>query len=349
MPKYTNWDESYLNELENEFFEDRQSRRKRKQKVNHQPKKSEEEIISELADETGIAGGFEMTYSPGEKDHHQNQWLQDSLISFFYQDLISDVVAMVKGGKEASVYRCKAHDTSDKQWLAAKVYRPRMFRNLRNDGMYREGRTALDMNGKEINAKDWRALKAMNTGNTRGQAMSHTSWLMYENKTLRDLYAAGAAVPEPLAVSENALLMDYIGDEFGPAPTLSEVTIEPHEVEPLFKEVMRNIDLMLQHGIIHGDLSAYNILYWNGKIMLIDFPQVVNIQNNRYARKILTRDVERVCEYFQNLGLKVDEKDIADKLWQAYGVEDADQEEVLVNMLEAVSFEDYEAQEDYDD
>lgn len=349
MPKYINWDESYLNEIENDFFEDRQSRRKRKKKVDHQPKKSEEEIISELADETGIAGGFEMTYSPGEKDHHQNQWLQDSLISFFYQDLISDVVAMVKGGKEASVYRCKAHDTSEKTWLAAKVYRPRMFRNLRNDGMYREGRTALDMNGKEVNAKDWRALKAMNTGNNRGQAMSHTSWLMYENKTLRDLYEAGAAVPEPIAVSENALLMDYIGDEYGPAPTLSEVTIEPHEVEPLFKEVMRNIDIMLQQGLIHGDLSAYNILYWNGSIMLIDFPQVVNIQNNRHARKILTRDIERVCEYFQNLGLKVDEQDIANRLWRAYGVEDADQEEMLVNILEAVSFDDYEAKEEYDD
>src|SRR5690606_23634693 len=114
-------------------------------------------------------------------------------------------------------------------------------------------------------------------------------------------------------------------------------------------EVMRNIDLMLQQGIIHGDLSAYNILYWNGKIMLIDFPQVVNIQNNRHARKILTRDIERVCEYFQNLGLKVDAQGIADQLWRAYGVEDADQEEVLVNMLEAVSFDDYEAPEDYDD
>lgn len=348
MPKYINWDEDYLNELENEFFEDRKSRRKRKRKLNHQPKKTEAEIIDELADEAGVAGGFEMTYSPGDNDHHENQWLQESLISFFYQDLLSDVLAVVKGGKEASVYLCEAHETTTKKWLAAKVYRPRMFRNLRNDKMYREGRAAIDASGKEINDKDWRALKAMNTGNQRGQAMSHTSWLMYENKTLHELYAAGASVPEPIAVSENAILMDYIGDEYGPAPTLSEVTISPEEIEPLFKEVVRNIDLMLQHGIIHGDLSAYNILYWDGKIVLIDFPQVVNIHNNRHARKILTRDVIRVCEYFQNLGLLVDAQALADQLWKAYGTENANPEEVLVNLLEAVSFEDYEV-EDYDD
>lgn len=348
MPKYTNWDESYLTEIENEFFEDRQTRRKRKKKQNHQPKKSEAEIISELADETGIAGGFEMTYSPGDNDHHENQWLQESLISFFYQDMISDVLAVVKGGKEASVYRCQAHGFMEKTWLAAKVYRPRMFRNLRNDKMYREGRAAIGANGKEVNAKDWRALKAMNTGNSRGQAMSHSSWLMYENKTLHDLFKAGASVPEPFAVSENALLMEYIGDEYGPAPTLSEVTIELHEVEPLFAEVMRNINIMLQHGLIHGDLSAYNILYWNGGIVLIDFPQVVNIQNNRHARKILTRDIERVCEYFQNLGLQVDATHIADQMWQAYGTEAANPEEVLINVLEAVSFDDYEADE-YDE
>lgn len=348
MANASNWDETFINQLEEELFEDRRSRRKRKRKQNHQPKKTESEIISELADETSAIGEFEMTYSPGDKDHHENQWLQESLISFFYQDLLSDVMAMVKGGKEASVYRCKAHESTGKTWLAAKVYRPRMFRNLRNDGMYREGRTAIDSSGKELNAKDWRALKAMTKGGQRGQAMSHTSWLMYENKTLRDLYDAGASVPEPLAVSENAILMDYVGDEFGPAPTLNEVTIAQEEVAPLFKEVMRNIDIMLQHGLIHGDLSAYNILYWDRQIMLIDFPQVVNIQNNRHARKIFTRDIERVCEYFQNLGLQVNPQAITDQFWQAYGTEDTNPDIVMFNILEAVSFEDYET-DDYDD
>src|SRR5690606_25762229 len=157
-------------------------------------------------------------------------------------------------------------ETVGEEWLAAKVYRPRMFRSLRNDTVYREGRTALSESGKEINAKDWRTLKALNKGTGYGQVLSHTSWLMYEYKTLRELYEAGASVPKPYAVSENALLMTYLGDEDMPARTLSEMRIQPDEVQPLFNEVMRNVHIMLNKGIVHGDLSAYNIMYWEGKI-----------------------------------------------------------------------------------
>jgi RIO kinase 1 len=339
MPKFFNWDEDYVENIEREFFEDRQTRRKRKKKVRHEPKKSQPEIVNELADETGLAGGFKTSYQPSK---HEAGWLLESLQSFYYQDMITDVVSVVKGGKEASVYRCKAHETIEDEWLAAKVYRPRMFRNLRNDKMYREGRTAVGMNGKEINAKDWRTLKALNKGSGYGQALSHTSWLMYEYKTLRMLFDAGASVPEPVAVSENALLMSYLGDAELPAPTLNEVHLQAEEIVPIFNEVMRNIDIMLQHGIIHGDLSAYNILYWAGEIVLIDFPQVVEIQSNPHARNILERDIQRVCDYFISLGLQLNPDEIAYRLWKAYGVEDANPEEVLVNILEAVNYDDYD-------
>lgn len=347
MPKYSSWDDADLyNTFADEFDplqNDRQARRKRKKKVKHEPKMSEQEIIQELADDVGIAGGFETSYKPSL---YEEGWLLQSLQSFYYQDLITDVEAQVKGGKEASVYRCTPHQTMEPQWIAAKVYRPRKFRQLRNDQMYREGRAALGMNGKEINDKDWRALKAMNRGSGYGQALSHTSWLMYEYKTLKTLHEAGAAVPAVFAVSENALLMSYFGDDALPAPTLSEVQLQPDEVEPLFAEVMRNVDLMLQQGYVHGDLSAFNILYWQGDIVLIDFPQVVDIQTNRHARDILNRDITRVCEYFEALGLQVNADEIAYKLWQAYGTPEANQEEVLFNILEAVEAVEYE-DEDY--
>ncbi len=343
MPRFINYDDDELFEEYAAEFDpmqnDRQERRRRKAKPRHTPKKSEREIVEELADETGIAGGFETTYTPGK---YEAGWLLESLQSFYYQDLITDVEAQVKGGKEASVYRCTAHPTTDQRWVAAKVYRPRKFRQLRNDAMYRQGRTALGMNGKEINAKDWRTLKAMNSGSGYGQALSHTSWLMYEYRTLTMLHDAGAAVPEPIAVSENALLMTYLGDENLPAPTLNEVSLQPHEVEPLFGEVMRNINLMLQHGIAHGDLSAYNILYWEGEIVLIDFPQVVDVQTNDKARMILTRDVTRVCEYFQEQGLSLQPEAIANQLWQSYGKAAENPDEVLTNILEAVEYDDEE-------
>jgi RIO kinase 1 len=350
MPKFYNYeDPEMFEEFAAEFDPvntDRQARRKRNPKARHVPKKSQKQIVETIAAEDNIAGGFKTTYQPSK---HEAEWLLQSLETFYYQDMISDVVAVVKGGKEASVYRCKPHNTVlDKEWVAAKVYRPRMFRQLRNDTVYREGRAALGMDGKEINAKDWRTLKAMNKGTGYGQAMSHTSWLMYEYKVLRQLHDDGAAVPEPLAVAENAILMDYVGDENLPAPTLSEVRLQPEEVRPLFNEVMRNLDLMLQHGFIHGDLSAFNILYWEGDIIFIDFPQVVEISNNRHARKILTRDIERVSEYFEGYGMRINANGIARDLWHAYGLPDANPDEALVNRLEAVSFDDYEAREDDD-
>jgi RIO kinase 1 len=347
MPKFYNYEDPELFEEFAADFDpmniDRQARRKRKAKPRHEPKKKQNEVVQELADDTGISGGFQPTYKPSK---HEAEWLLQSLEAFYYQDMITDVVAVVKGGKEASVYRCKPHETLDAEWVAAKVYRPRMFRQLRNDKMYRQGRAALGMDGKEINAKDWRTLKAMNKGTGYGQTMSHTSWLMYENKVLNLLHDAGADVPKSYAVAENAILMEYVGDELLPAPTLSEVRLQPDEVRPLFTRVMQNLDLMLQHGYIHGDLSAFNILYWAGDIVLIDFPQVVEIANNPHARKILSRDIHRVSEYFESYGMRINAKGIVHDLWKAYGVEDADPEIVSFNITQAVSFDDYEPRED---
>jgi RIO kinase 1 len=96
------------------------------------------------------------------------------------------------------------------------------------------------------------------------------------------------------------------------------VDLEPQEASSLFQEVLRNIDLMLQHDLIHGDLSAYNILYWEGEITLIDFPQVVNLHANSKARFILQRDIQRICEYFSQQGVEDDPAAIMDGFWRRY-------------------------------
>jgi RIO kinase 1 len=82
---------------------------------------------------------------------------------------------------------------------------------------------------------------------------------------------------------------------------------------------MRNVKLMLDLGWLHGDLSAYNILYWEGEITLIDFPQVASVHNNSQAHFILQRDVERVCEYFQKQGVKCHPDRIVEDMWKRYG------------------------------
>lgn len=320
-------DDAYIDEFEiyEELFDplrtDRKARRGRKPRARHVPKKSQVQVVAELADEAaGLEGGFHTTY---QLSRYEEEWLLSSLRGFYDRGLISDVLALVKGGKEASVYRCLADPASGMGMLAAKVYRPRKFRTLRNDSMYRQGRAILDAYGHDHDyARDQRVIRALGKKTAFGMQVEHTSWLMHEFTAMERLYQAGAAVPKPVAADENAILMSYHGDARVAAPTLNQVSLEPDEAGSLFQEVLRNVALMLQHDLIHGDLSAYNILYWEGEITLIDFPQVTNLYTNDRAYSILRRDIQRVCEYFARQGVDCDPADVMGELWYLYGYGD---------------------------
>jgi RIO kinase 1 len=302
---------------------DRKARRSRKPKARHVPKKSHKQVIAELADQaTGLEGGFNTTYRPSR---YEEGWLLDSLRSFYDRGLINDIIGVVKGGKEASVYRCAADPATGASMLAAKVYRPRQFRNLRNDSMYRQGRAILDPYGHDHDfARDQRVSRAIDKKTAFGMQVRHTSWLMHEYTALERLYESGASVPQPVAASENAILMSYCGDNGTAAPTLNQVDLAYDEAYPLFQQVLHNVDLLLQSNLIHGDLSAYNILYWDGGITLIDFPQVTDLHGNDNAYYILRRDIQRTCEYFSRQGVECDAADIMGEFWFRYGYGDQD-------------------------
>ncbi|MEO8607862.1 MAG: RIO1 family regulatory kinase/ATPase [Chloroflexota bacterium] len=299
----------------NPLNSDRQARRSRKPKVKHQPKKAQDIVRAELADENILESGSATTYQPSR---YEEGWLMDSLTDFIRQEFIIDVLGLVKGGKEASVYRCEAHPTTGYDLLAAKVYRPRKFRQLRNDKMYREGRAILDEGGHLVKENNQRTMRALEKKSAFGQQVDHQSWLMYEYTTLQRLYAIGASVPEPIAISDNAILMTYIGGDDMAAPLLNDVHLEREEAQALFQEVLRNIELMLQNGMIHGDLSAYNILYWDGAITFIDFPQVTDSRGNSNAYYILQRDIERICAYFKSKGVPNNPRTILRDFWKRY-------------------------------
>jgi len=290
-------------------------------KANHRPKKSERQVLAELTDDlSDVDLGFETTYRPSR---YEQGWLLQSLFAFYDEGLITDVLALVKGGKEASVYLCQANPATGLDLVAAKVYRPRMFRNLRNDAMYRQGREVLVATGKPAGKDAGTIARAIRNKSTFGLAAAHTSWLMHEFVATEQLYAAGGAVPRPISSSDNALLMSYHGDEGLAAPTLNGVHLPPDEAHRLFREVMRNVELMLENELVHGDLSAYNILYWApqgppGEITIIDFPQVVNLHNNPKARMILERDIQRTCEYFAVQGVDCRAGAIANELWRRF-------------------------------
>jgi RIO kinase 1 len=316
-------DERYadLTEQFNPLAQDRAARRKRKPKAKHTPKKAVQAIIEEIAEagSTALEGvGFKTTYQPAR---YEEGWLLESLKTYYEAEYITDVLARVKGGKEASVYCCRAHPSTKFDLLAAKVYRPRMFRQLRNDAMYREGRGLLAAEGADVVnlGKDSRTQRAVAAKSGYGAEVLHSSWIMHEYTTLQTLFAAGAAVPEPVAVSSNGILMTYCGDLGVPARHLVDVRLERPEAEALFEEVLQNIEIMLRLRMIHGDLSAYNILYHDGDITLIDFPQVTDSVLNPNARFIFERDVERVCEYFERQGVQIGNPvGISRRLWKTY-------------------------------
>jgi RIO kinase 1 len=278
----------------------RSERRPRKLSPAKRARQPVKDIIEDLSEDSSDTTQFSMTYQPSQ---FEAVWLKESLHPLYDQAIIMDVMAAIKGGKEASVYRCEAHPAIGVQHIAVKVYRPRMFRNLRNDAMYREGRSVLSASGRIIKESDSRIMKALANKTNFGDQVASTSWLMHEMNTLTALHSAGARVPKPYGAALNAIAMEYIGDEYQAAPPLSHVTLPASERTGLFIETVQTIDTMLHHRLVHGDLSAFNILYWRGRVTIIDFPQVASIDNNTRAMGILERDIQRVCEYFAGQGV----------------------------------------------
>jgi RIO kinase 1 len=291
-------------------------------------RRAESQIVAELTDDMAdLELGFRTTYRPSR---YEEGWLFSSLRAFYDEGLITDVVRLVKGGKEASVYCCQAHPATGHGLLAAKVYRPRMFRNLRNDKMYRQGREVLTADGRPAGKQAGTIARAIRNKTAYGRVAQHTSWLMHEYAALDRLHQAGAAVPRPISSSANAVLMSYHGDAHTAAPTLNTIRLELDEAERLLRQVLENIDLMLRLDTVHGDLSAYNILYWEGEMTIIDLPQVVNLRTNPKARTILQRDIQRTCQYFALQGVECDATAAMDELWSRH-VEETDPMQVAAD------------------
>ena len=276
----------FLDELEDEQNPGINTGRRRSERLSRQRKNINKETRDFVRKQDDSRSNFEFTYKAAR---FEEWWLLDSLGDFYEHKWISDVLSRVKGGKEASVYLCQSDASDDAKLVAAKVYRPRSLRNLKNDGQYRVGRADLDESGRVI--LDDRALRAMKKRTAFGEELRHQSWIAYEFQTLQTLHCAGASVPRPYAMEKNAILMDFVGDRENPAPPLNTISMRGEEAKSVFASVLHNIDLMLAQGCVHGDLSAFNILYWDGGITLIDFPQVVLIGPNPAAWMIFQRDI----------------------------------------------------------
>ena len=275
------------------------------------------EVQRWLKEQSEEASGLKPPFNPTFLAHQRDRpWLLSSLTHFYENDLITDVLRMVKSGKEASVYCCAGHPATGAEYVAAKVYRPRMFRSLKNDAVYRRSRAVYDIEDREVFGS--RARRNAESKTERGRLVQVASWIAYEFETQRLLYDAGADVPRPLAQSGNAVLMEYVGGSDGAAPKLREVALAEEEARPLFDRILRNVELWLACDRIHGDLSPYNMLYWDGAITIIDFAQAIDPRYNFDAYPLLHRDIQRVCEHFARYGVDADAGYIAADLWTRY-------------------------------
>jgi RIO kinase 1 len=248
----------------------------------------------------------------------ERAWIREHLGPLHARELIGDVLRRIKAGKEATVYTCSGGPGTGVAVLAAKLYRAQSLRGERNVGQYQQGRAVLDSEGRAIGERAWRLQKAIRQKSRAGRRAAQSSWLMHEYNVLSALSARGGDVPLPIEHGDFALLMEFIGDGVEAAPTLSELALTSSEARPLLERVLFNLELMLGLGWVHGDLSAHNILYHRGRIVLIDFPQVVAARDNPNARAFFERDVERVAQYFLRAGVHVDSSRWVSQLWSKY-------------------------------
>lgn len=273
--------------------------------------------MSDLTDFADDVAAWVPTYAAAlDPKHHERQWLIDSLASFYHDNVLTDVTRRVKGGKEANVYCCTAHPASGLDLIAAKLYRPRALRTLKNDAIYKSGRQLRGEDGKELKGRREKLALAQKTN--FGKHLDMVWWINNEFSVQQKLFQAGADVPRPIGHNGNTILMEYIGDEQLPAPALNDVTLSRDEAEYLLGQALKNIRLMLDNHFVHGDLSAFNILYWEGKISIIDFPQVVDARKNLHSQSLLERDVKHVCDYFAKFKASSDPEEFSRDLWLSY-------------------------------
>lgn len=242
----------------------------------------------------------------------ERERLLEVLGEFAEEGWLADVLYTVKGGKEASVYCAQGRDGA---LYAAKVYRPRAQRAMKNYAVYQEGRPLHGQYGAFLTKREARAVR---NKSVFGRKVETTSWTTHEFVNLRELWDAGLDVPRPHRLSSECILMDFLGDEAAAAPLLQEVALGPEEAAAVFDRLWWNIEGMLAARRVHGDLSPYNLVYWRGVAWIIDLPQALDPDRNPLAFALLQRDVDRVCSWFNGCGLRLDPAGLALDLWERW-------------------------------
>ena len=205
-------------------------------------------------------------------------------------------LGVIKTGKEADVHLVEraVPGTDRRTLMAAKRYRTAEHRMFHRDAGYLEGRRV----------RRSRETRAMANRTAFGRDILAGQWAGAEFAALSRLWADGVAVPYPVQCSGTELLLEFLGSDDGTAaPRLAQLRPEGDELCDLWHQLVDALLGLARHGLAHGDLSAYNLLVHDGRLVLIDLPQVVDVIGNPQGPEFLARDVRRIGEWFTARGL----------------------------------------------
>jgi RIO kinase 1 len=227
------------------------------------------------------------------------------LQSLIEEGLIDTVVRQLMSGKEAMVYVVRIGDET----RCAKVYKEATERSFRQAVDYTENRKV----------KNSRQARAMAKGTKFGRQAQEAAWQSAEVDALYRLAAAGVRVPKPYNFCDGVLLMELVTDEQGDAaPRLNDVQFTAEDARRHHATLIREVVRMLCAGVVHGDLSEFNILVAADGPVIIDLPQAIDAAGNNHAKRMLLRDVENLRNFFGGFAPELLHTDFGLEIWSLY-------------------------------
>ena len=228
--------------------------------------------------------------------------IPDRLRSMVEEGFIQRILRPLKSGKEAEVFVVEA----DGEVCAAKVYKEAHRRNFRQRQDYVEGRKSGDS----------RQDRAMQHGSRFGQRQREAAWQTHESDTMRRLNAAGSRIPRLRQLGDGVLLMDLVLDAHGePAPQLGSCQYSRDQALRWHSWLIGEVARMLCTGVVHGDLSEYNILHAHDGPVIIDFPQAIDAARNTNAKRLLLRDVANLTRFFSRFAPELRRSEYGQEMW----------------------------------
>jgi RIO kinase 1 len=235
--------------------------------------------------------------------------------------MIDEVICQLMSGKEAQVYVVRCGEIS----RCAKVFKEANKRSFKQAVQYQEGRKV----------RNSRRARAMSKKTRYGQKEQENAWLNAEVEALYRLAAAGVRVPQPLGFVDGVLLMELVSDgEGNAAPRLGDVTFSAEQARLYHRQIITEVVRMLCAGLVHGDLSEFNVLVDSNGPVIIDLPQAVNAAGNNSASMMLERDVDNMRAYFGRFAPELLNTDYGKEIWALYEAGELSPESTLSGSFE---------------